>query len=87
MAAVVPPADKRCRGACRPARRALISGSWFVRAFAVFGLIVIVGAGVLVYVRATNSEACQRMWVERNGYYKLPRLLLQDGEGDRAVRQ
>ena len=53
------------------ARRALISGSWFVRAFAVFGLIVIVGAGVLVYARAANSEACQRMWAERNGYYKL----------------
>ncbi len=52
-------------------RRAPVGGSWFVRGFAVFGLLAIVAAGTLVYIRATNSEACHRMWVERNGYYKL----------------
>jgi hypothetical protein len=45
--------------------------TWVVRGLAAFACVVIVAGAVLLYLRATNTEACQRMWVERNSYYKL----------------
>lgn len=45
--------------------------NWLVRGLAVFACVALVAGAVLIYLRATNTEPCERMWVERNSYYKL----------------
>jgi len=45
--------------------------TWLVRGLAAFACVTLLAAAALIYLRATNADACERMWVERNSYYKL----------------
>jgi hypothetical protein len=44
---------------------------WLVRGLAGFACVALLAIAGLVYVRMTNSKACDAMWEERNSYYKL----------------